>query len=366
MRLSESNPKFPSGVEEAPTGAAYGGNGPISPGSACSGCILWLFQTAEVAGRWSELESCLLLLHALGRGGRKRGGSSPLGKKAGMCIKLSPLSISAFCLRAAPLPTHSCTNPFCSLPSASIQAATAAQMFPIKHRAMPTNFGTHESVLRNGPQQIPFFPSPLPFLQVFLNANGFHAATASGGGLWNSDEGQIRPGPKPLVPLTWTSWWCFPKGDAAWRQQAQPSLQRGCRWWSGENSSKSGWLRESETLPIGATNLLLCRTSSRGCVLWRRSSYCTLVCKKHMGNSHWRHIRVLLCTLLCSLPGRAEPCPTSPGSQAQETNAYPHPCQLKQAKAVFARKSIWSKRFPFVLAPRLFKESPVGFSPPLL
>lgn len=147
----------------------------------------------------------------------------------------------------APLPAHSCTNPFCLLPSANIQAATAAQMFPIKLRAMPTNFGTHESVLRNGPRKYNSPCPPPPFLQVFLNVNGFHAVTV-GRGLPSRAPGVSRklavqvslaPGwgcanlePLPCIfpngfPRTKLSWWCFPVGDAVWRQQPAAQLVGG-------------------------------------------------------------------------------------------------------------------------------------------
>lgn len=126
----------------------------------------------------------------------------------GMCIRLSSSgSIAAFRLSQLSLPAHSCTNPFCSLPSANTQAATAAQMFPIKLRAMPTNFGTHESVLRNGPPQIPFiflffflFPPPFHSCKYFLNANGFHAAT-DGSGLWSCLVNPCRRYPQGLGGL---------------------------------------------------------------------------------------------------------------------------------------------------------------------
>lgn len=176
-------------------------------------------------------------------------------------LRFASRSHPSMCAPPAPLPAHSCTNPFRSLPSANIQAATAAQMFPIKLRAMPTNFGTHESVLRNGPPQIPFifFPPTLPFLQVFLNVNGFHAATA-GGGLPSQAPGasgklvvQVSPAPcwgcanlelLPRVfpdgfPRPGLSRWCFPVGDAVWRQQLQPSPWGECRRGSGGICCKS-------------------------------------------------------------------------------------------------------------------------------
>lgn len=115
---------------------------------------------SQVVGYWATLEPCycscsILWGEKYGRG-RLVSPWKKLGCAFGFLLSLLVLPLSR------PLLVHSCTNPLCLLPSVRIQAATA-QMFPIKLRAMPTNFGTHESVLRNGPLQIPFFfPLPIP------------------------------------------------------------------------------------------------------------------------------------------------------------------------------------------------------------